>query len=58
MATVDARGWGLRAWWHWVHEALPRQCAFLLPRHVAYWAYLRVLGEGEHWWGHDAVLNN
>ena len=36
-------GWYLSGWWHWVKEATPRQIAWLLPRKVALWAFIRVV---------------
>ena len=42
MWRLWTNGWGLRAWWYWVKEALPRQFAWWLPRQVALWAFIRV----------------
>ena len=42
MWRLWTRGWGFRSWLYWVWEATPRQIAFLLPKRVALWAFIRV----------------
>lgn len=39
----------IRCWWkydvqQWYHDALPRRIAWMLPRKVALWAFIRVYG--------------
>lgn len=42
MWRLWTRGWLLRGWWAWVVDTFPQQIAWLLPRKVALWAFIRV----------------
>lgn len=42
MWRLWTKGWGPRAWWSWVVEQVPMRLAWLLPRRVALWAFIRV----------------
>ena len=42
MWRLWTRGWYLSGWLAWVKEATPRQLAWMLPRRVALWAFIRV----------------
>lgn len=42
MWRLWTKGWGVRAWWYAVKEATPRKLAWMLPRQVALWAFIRV----------------
>lgn len=42
MWRLWTRGWGVGAWWYWVRESTPMWVAWMLPRKVALWAFIRV----------------
>jgi hypothetical protein len=43
MWRMWTKGWGPRAWWYWFRvEGFPIWFVWKLPRHLAYWAFIRV----------------
>lgn len=45
MWRIWTRGWGLRGWWRWFwNEELPMRVAWMIPRRVALWVFVRVYG--------------
>lgn len=44
MWRIWTRGWGVRAWWFWFREEkIPMTLAWMLPRKIALWAFIRVM---------------
>lgn len=45
MWRIWTPGWGIRAWWVWFcDEGFPMWVAWALPRRIALWTFVRVMG--------------